>query len=203
MGFLEKLLPKKRIESGYKNNKKNDIYQELGILRPFTALENDQLRSFISDLSDNKKISETEKEAFSKLWYTVCPDFDGFGNNIWNLKDGNYIVYKKDDIEVQYEKKTEDIDKYYNEGRANFTYKSSSGNFIINQNERNKLIFLIYVSEDISDRLLSILREAEADVLKLKKDNIQEKYKVNVPKIDIKEQQLEIEKIDENEIGDK
>lgn len=203
MGLLKKLLHKKRIESGYKNNKKNDIYEGLGILRPFTALENDQLREFISYLSNEKKLNEIEREAFSKLWYTICPDFDGFGNNIWNLKDGNYIVYKKEDIEIQYEKKTEDIDKYYNEGRANFTYKSNSGNFIINQNERNKLIFLIYVSEHISDRLLLILREAEADVLKLKKDKIQEKYKVDVPKIDTKKQQLEIEKIDENEIGDK
>lgn len=49
-------------------------------------------------------------------------------------------------------------------------YYSPDGNFVINQHERNKKIFLIYVSEGMSKRLLSALREAEIDALGLKEE---------------------------------
>lgn len=66
-------------------------------------------------------------------------------------------------------------------GRANFVYLSKDGNFIINQSDRNKKAFLVYVSEDVTDRLLQALREAESKALKIKKVNNMEKKNVGIP----------------------
>ena len=165
-----------------------NIYEELGIITPFTVLADKQFKSFIAALSSNKNgiLNDAEKGAFHELWSTAGVDFCGYGNNIWNLYEGCFEIYNKDGVIVRYEKKkAEARPKYedsYDDGRANFVYLSKDGNFIINQNERNKKVFLVYVSEDISDRLLRALSEAEAEVLDLSLESIQTRERLGIPK---------------------
>lgn len=158
-----------------------NIYKELGMIEPFTLLVAGQFNDFISELSDNKLLNETEKKAFDALWHAACVDIDGFGNNIWNLKTGFFVVYDKDGVAVRFEKKKSELEDEYGEGRANFVYLSKDGNFIINQSDRNKEAFLVYVSEDVTDRLLQALREAESKALEIKKVNNMEKKNVGIP----------------------
>ncbi len=176
MGILRKLF------NGEKKNKKNtkkNIYDNLGTIKPFTTLENSQLRKFITILSQNQELNSNEKQALSNLLYIMYPNFDAEGNNIWNLDDGTHLIYRNEDIEIQYEKKSETTEE-----SINFVYKSNRGSFVINQNGRNKIFFLIYVSEYISTKLLEILKEVENEVLKLKKDNGYGKYRIYVGKIE-------------------
>ena len=158
-----------------------NIYKELGMIEPFTLLVAGQFNNFISELSNNKLLNKTEREAFNYLWYAACIDIDGFGNNIWNLETGSYVVYDEDDVTVRFEKKKSELDNDYDEGRANFVYLSKDGNFIISQNERNKKAFLVYVSEDITDRLLQTLRDAESKALEIKQINKPDKSNVGIP----------------------
>lgn len=159
----------------------DDIYENLGIVRPFTALENSQMREFIGELSNNKRLNESERKAFDALWYAICPDIDGFGNNIWNLKEGQFEIFDEDGIKAQYEKvSSADIDEDFDEGRVTFTFRSPEGDLVVHQNERNKKIFLVYVSEDISERLFDIFREVEATALDLKKEQGLDKYRVKL-----------------------
>ena len=147
----------------------DDIYENLGIVRPFTALDNGQMRSFIGDLSEHKRLTRTERKAFEVVWYTICPDIDGFGNNIWNLKEGKFEIFDEEGIKAQYEKESSaDIDEDFAEGRVNFTFRSAEGDMVVHQHERNKKIFLVYLSEKISERLFDIFREVETKTLDLK-----------------------------------
>ena len=158
-----------------------NIYKELGMIEPFTLLVGEQFRSFISNLSKNKLLNETERKALDALWYAACVDIDGYGNNIWNLKTGSFVVYDNDDVAVRFEKKKSELEDEYGEGRANFVYLSKDGNFIINQSDRNKKAFLVYVSENVADRLLQAMREAECKSLEIKKINKTEKRNVGIP----------------------
>ena len=59
---------------------------------------------------------------------------------------------------------------------------SGEGNFIINQNDRNQKVFLVYVSENISDRLLKALSEAEVKALDLNPESSQVRNRLGIPK---------------------
>ncbi len=160
----------------------DDIYENLGIVRPFTALDNGQMRSFIGDLSEHKRLTRTERKAFEVVWYTICPDIDGFGNNIWNLKEGKFEIFDEEGIKAQYEKESSaDIDEDFAEGRVNFTFRSAEGDMVVHQHERNKKIFLVYLSEKISERLFDIFREVETKTLDLKPERGIDRYKVKLP----------------------
>jgi len=89
----------------------------------------------------------------------------------------------KDDVIIRYEKKIAEVkDKYSSDNaRANFVYLSKYGSFVINQNDRNRKVFLVYVSEDITDRLLRVLSEAEIEALDLEPESIQVKNRVGIP----------------------
>lgn len=175
---IKRLMPSQEKTSADRN-----IYEELGIVKTFTALENEQMRGFIGELSNNKSLKENEKKAFKSLWNAICLDMGGFGNNIWNLKEGQFTIYEKEGIKTEYKKiSSKDIDdyEYRDEGRVTFTFKSDEGNIVVHQNERNKRIFLAYVSEDISERLYSIFREVEAGILNLKRENQLSKYRAEI-----------------------
>lgn len=172
----------------FKNKKEEqnkNIYDELGIIEPFTILVDNQFNLFISKLADNKYglLKEAEKNAFEALWNDACVDIDGFGNNIWNLKKGTFEIYNKEDVIVRFEKKSSNVkDKNgYDEGRANFVYLSNDGNLIISQSDRNKKVFLVFVSLDITDRLLKTLRSAEAEALGIEFENEKENKRVGIP----------------------
>lgn len=181
MGFFSKV--KKLTTKEGKTQEIKDIYEDLGVVKPFTALENEQMRSFIGDLSHCEKLSESEQQAFKSLWNAICIDMGSTGNNIWNLKEGHFTTYKENGIRTEFKKvSSKDIDdgRHIEEGRVTFTFKSKEGNIVVNQHERNKTIFLVYVSEDISERLYGIFREVETNILKIKKENELSKYKIEV-----------------------
>lgn len=170
MGFLSNLINKRKvlpIES-QSNAKENNIYDEFGLIQPFSAFTSSQLSQFISELKRSPYAIITERPAFEQLWNALCIDFEGFGNNVWNLGEGTFSIYDQNGIKIQYHKVSKDIDEYYNQGRADFAFKSAEGKFIINQNERNSDIFLLFVSEGISNRMLQMLRDAECKSLKIK-----------------------------------
>lgn len=210
-----------------------NIYEELGIITPFTVLADTQFNSFIAELSNNKSkiLNDVEQGAFHELWSAACIDIDGFGNNIWNLQEGCFEIYNKDGVRVRFEKKNAEVKNKYSldVGRANFVYLSKDGNFIINQNDRNQRVFLVFVSDNISDRLLKALSEAEVEALELstessqvrnrlgipttldipdveKKENktatIQEKYRVDVKKINISDSTTPTPKTENNGRGE-
>lgn len=54
---------------------------------------------------------------------------DGFGNSIWNLKEGYFTIYEKNGIKAEYEKiLSKGIDdEYTDERRVTFTFKSDEG----------------------------------------------------------------------------
>lgn len=172
-------------ESSKKTNTTNNIYADLGIVAPFTVLAGGQFNSFIGELSGNKHgiLNQTEQEAFKQLWYAAGVDLGGTGNNIWNLKKGSFEIYNKNGVVIKYEKKSAEVkDKYSSDNaRANFVYLSKDGSFVINQNDRNQKVFLVYVSEDTTDRLLKVLRDAEAEALNIEKENIVSNTRVGIP----------------------
>lgn len=137
-----------------------------------------QFNAFISELSENKngRLHQTEQEALEKLWNAAGINLGGTGNNLWNLKKGTFELYNKDGILIRYEKKDAEVkDKYSSDNaRTNFVYTSKDGNFVINQNDRNQKVFLVYVSEGITERLLMALREAEIEALDLDIERTQE-----------------------------
>ncbi len=181
MGLFNRL--KRLMAPQEKTSTDRNIYEDLGIVRPFTALDNTQINQFISALSEHSSLKEKEQEAFDSLWYAIFPDMDGFGNNIWNLKEGHFTIYEKDGIKAEYKKissKDIDDDEYTDEGRITFTFKSDEGDIVVHQNERNKRIFLVYVSEDISERLFGIFRDVETKILELKRESQLSKCKFEV-----------------------
>lgn len=157
---------------------RKNIYEELGLVQPFTVLAGGQFNAFISELSENKngRLHQTEQEALEKLWNAAGINLGGTGNNLWNLKKGTFELYNKDGILIRYEKKDAEVkDKYSSDNaRTNFVYTSKDGNFVINQNDRNQKVFLVYVSEGITERLLMALREAEIEALDLDIERTQE-----------------------------
>ena len=192
MNIVDKIKPRlssqsrQRIEeSSKKTNTTNNIYADLGIVAPFTVLASGQFNSFIGELSENKHgiLNQTEQEAFKQLWYAAGIDLGGTGNNIWNLKKGSFEIYNKNGVVIKYEKKNAEVkDKYSSDNaRANFVYLSKDGSFVINQNDRNQEVFLVYVSEDTTDRLLEVLRDAEAEALEIEKENIMSNTRVGIP----------------------
>lgn len=147
---------------------KTDIYSGLVDLVPFTVFDNGQLSEFIADLVRNKDIDEKINEAFNVLWSCACIDIDGYGNNIWNLKAGQFRIYESDDVTVEFEKKEyEGLDKYSDQGRATFVFKSDEGNVVIKQHEYNKRIFLVYLESNTTENFYSALKHAEAEALEI------------------------------------
>lgn len=183
MGFLDNFKGFSKADGYVDKNGKyyGNIYKELGMIEPFTLLVDEQFNNFISELSENKLLNDDEREALDTLWYAACIDIDGFGNNIPFLEAGTFVVYDKNGVTIRFEKRESNLDDDSSEGRANFVYLSNEGNFIINQNERNKKAFLVYVSENITNRLLQALREAECRVLRIKKSDEVEKENVGIP----------------------
>lgn len=177
MGIFNRLkrlmAPQKQTQEERKN-----IYEGIGLVQPFTVLAGGQFNSFIGELSENKhgKLHQTEQEALEELWNAAGTDLGGTGNNLWNLKKGTFELYNKDGILIRYEKKDAEVkDKYSSDNaRTNFVYTSKDGNFVINQNDRNQKVFLVYVSEGITERLLMALREAEIEALDLDIERTQE-----------------------------
>ena len=187
MGLFNRLkrLMAPQEQTAEKSESNTNIYAELGIVEPFTVLAGGQFNSFIGELSENKYgiLNQTEQEAFEQLWYAAGIDMGGTGNNIWNLKKGSFEIYNKDGVVIRYEKKSAEVkDKYSSDNaRANFVYLSKDGSVVINQNDRNQKVFLVYVSEDITDRLLRVLSDAEIEALNLETESIQGKNRVGIP----------------------
>lgn len=154
-----------------RKNKDVDIYQELGDIEPFTPLAGGQFNIFISELSSerNKYLTEAERKCFKCLWNCACIDIDGFGNNIWNLREGVFNIFNEKNIRIKFYKKDSSVkDIYTEQGRADFFFLSDEGNFVIHQDDRNKNVFLVYVSKNLNQRLLNALRFAEAKALDIK-----------------------------------
>ncbi len=177
MGIFNRLKRLMAPQEQTQEERKN-IYEELGLVQPFTVLAGGQFNAFISELSENKngRLHQTEQEALEKLWNAAGINLGGTGNNLWNLKKGTFELYNKDGILIRYEKKDAEVkDKYSSDNaRTNFVYTSKDGNFVINQNDRNQKVFLVYVSEGITERLLMALREAEIEALDLDIERTQE-----------------------------
>ena len=186
MGMFDKF---KSIHSSTEKSKleepNKNIYAELGIIEPFTLLVGGQFNSFVGELSLNKLglLNEIEKRAFNVLWNAACIDVHGFGNNIWNLKKGSFEIYNEEGVIVRFEKKISEIkDKHgFEQERANFVYLSKDGSFVINQSDRNKEAFLVYVSIDTTDRLLQVLRNAEAEALHIETENVMSNTTLGIP----------------------
>lgn len=158
------------------NNLNNNTYEEFGVLQPFTALDSEQFRTFVANLVEDTKLVDEQKEAFDTLWNCACIDIGDTGNNIWNLREGTFEIFNKNNTKVHFKKKSSDkIDKIKKNGRADFVYSSPLGGFIIHQHEKNQNIFLVYVSEKISLELLTILKRAEIKTLELE-ENIENDY---------------------------
>ena len=87
------------------NDTTNNIYDNLGIVAPFTVLAGSQFNSFIGELSKHGMLSQTEQEAFTELWYAAGVDIGGTGNNLWNLKKGSFEIYNNNGIAIKFEKK--------------------------------------------------------------------------------------------------
>ena len=177
MGIFNRLKRLMAPQEQTQEERKN-IYEELGLVQPFTVLAGGQFNAFISELSENKngRLHQTEQEALEKLWNAAGINLGGTGNNLWNLKKGTFELYNKDGILIRYEKKDAEVkDRYSSDNaRTNFVYTSKDGNFVINQNDRNQKVFLVYVSEGITERLLMALREAEIEALDLDIERTQE-----------------------------
>lgn len=177
MGIFNRLKRLMAPQEQTQEERKN-IYEELGLVQPFTVLAGGQFNAFISELLENKngRLHQTEQEALEKLWNAAGINLGGTGNNLWNLKKGTFELYNKDGILIRYEKKDAEVkDKYSSDNaRTNFVYTSKDGNFVINQNDRNQKVFLVYVSEGITERLLMALREAEIEALDLDIERTQE-----------------------------
>ena len=177
MGIFNRLKRLMAPQEQTQEERKN-IYEELGLVQPFTVLAGGQFNAFISELSENKngRLHQTEQEALEKLWNAAGINLGGTGNNLWNLKKGTFELYNIDGILIRYEKKDAEVkDKYSSDNaRTNFVYTSKDGNFVINQNDRNQKVFLVYVSEGITERLLMALREAEIEALDLDIERTQE-----------------------------
>ncbi len=195
MNLLDKLKrflsPQERLEapeSNQNNPNNQNMYEQLGILNPFTVLADTQFNYFIRALSKSTLLNNAEREAFEELWYAACRNLDGEGNSIFNLKKGCFEIFKKDDVVVKYEKKKAEVkNKWLDselDGRANFVYLSKAGNFIIHQDDRNNKVFMVYVSENISDRLLDALSEAELEALDLEliPESNHARKRVGIPK---------------------
>lgn len=170
-------------ESSNKNDTTNNIYADLGIVAPFTVLAGSQFNSFIGELSKHGMLSQTEQEAFTELWYAAGVDIGGTGNNLWNLKKGSFEIYNNNGIAIKFEKKSAEVKNKYSDdnSRTNFVYSSKDGSFVISQNDRNQEVFLVYVSKDITGRLLKVLRDAEAEALKIEKENTMTNIADSVP----------------------
>lgn len=200
MGILAKLFHKPDISQKEDVNQEEDFrqkefYKNAEMLEPFSLFENEQMRSFIAELSKKEGLTESVKAVFKRLWDVACIDIDGFGNNIWNLKKGQFEVYNKDGIKIQFSKTSSaDIDVNYDQGRADFKVIFPEGELVIHQHRVNRSMFLIYVSDDISPELLQAFREAEADALDIKqrtdrptttRETLQEKYKIEVKPVEM------------------
>ena len=196
MGLFNRVKDEKNDNS--KENK--NIYDNLGVVEPFTILAGGQFNSFIGALSidKNKLLTVLEKESFEALWNVSCVDFDGYGNNIWNLKEGIFEFFNENGIIVSFEKKKSDVKDGSEEGRANFVYKSNEGSFVIVQNDRNKKIFSVYVSENSSIKFIKMLKFAEAEALGFEMNNVIQEIELlesDSSKITQIEQNEEISKI--------
>lgn len=167
---LKKMLQGKKTTTG-----ENDIYENIGDVYPFTILNNSQFRNFVSCLAKDNTLSKDMNDAFNSLWNLACIDIDGFGNNIWNLKEGQFTFFNQNGSSVSYEKvSSKGIDESFEEGRGTFVFKSSEANMVIKQHEYNKGIFLVYLSSNISEKFYEAVKNAEASSLEIirRKQNI-------------------------------
>ncbi len=167
---LKKMIQGKKITTG-----EDDIYESIGDVYPFTILDNNQFRNFVSYLAKDNTLSKDMNDAFDALWNLACIDMDGFGNNIWNLKNGQFTFFNQNGNSVSYEKvSSEGIDQSFEEGRGTFVFKSSEASMVIKQHEYNKGIFLVYLSSNISEKFYEAVKNAEASSLEIirRKQNI-------------------------------
>lgn len=224
MGFLDKIIKKDVSKESKQSGKIFILTDEVGSIEPFTILVSEQFNNFISILSTPKYIGTepylrpNEMKAFDYLWSAACPDIDGFGNNIWNLKLGTFEIYNNEGVRVLYQKKESQVkDSYTQQGRADFYYLSADGNIVFHQDDRNKKAFLVYVSDNASPRLLQALRKAEAAALDVQLgDSISSERTgipdtINIPKIkednttkliSIAEQEEKLDKSTSSQISD-
>ena len=95
MGIFNRLKRLMAPQEQTQEERKN-IYEELGLVQPFTVLAGGQFNAFISELSENKngRLHQTEQEALEKLWNAAGINLGDTGNNLWNLKKVhlNYII---------------------------------------------------------------------------------------------------------------
>ena len=159
-----------------------NIYEGLNNVNPYTIFDADQLGSFIGNLAEGSLLNDSEKKAFDLMWDLACKDIDGFGYNIPFLKEGCFEFFNQDGISARFQKRQTPEGKIIEEGRADFVYLSEDGDFVIRQNENNSHMFLVYVSENISDRLLQALGEAEVRALHLNPECIQTRERLGIPK---------------------
>ena len=177
INLLGKMIKDMKSKCDQPEEMSHSIFEEFGIIKPYTPLCGSQFNNFISFLSENRSelLNDNECKALTTLWYVACPDIDGFGNNIWNLKCGRYEIYNKDGVIVRFEKKKEEVEsEYYSEGRACFVYMSPDGKFILYQDDMNKKAYYLFVSKDISDRLLKAIIHASSRALEIKPQSIQQ-----------------------------
>lgn len=131
MGIFNRLKRLMAPQEQTQEERKN-IYEELGLVQPFTVLAGGQFNAFIGELSENKngRLHQTEQEALEELWNAAGIDLGGTGNNLWNLKKGTFELYNKDGILIRYEKKDAEVkDKCSSDNaRTNFVYTSKDGN---------------------------------------------------------------------------
>ena len=130
----------------------------------FTILEDSQLYKFFSRLIGNNKLTLNEINAFKELYGALCTDFDGYGNDIFFLKEGRFLLYDEGGVKVAIEKK-----KAFNtSGRVNAVYRSSEGDLYIKQSLGNKKMYNVYLSDKLSERLVNVFNDANIETLDLR-----------------------------------
>ena len=140
---------------------------------PFTALDYEQVCSFVSTLAFEKKVgflSETEKSAFEGLTYTAFGSLDG-EMGTYRLKFGKHPLFVKENIHVDYEKVESMLDYDEREGRTTIKISTHEGGLLIQQHQRNKGIFLLWITSPISKRLKEAFMYAESKALDLSTNN--------------------------------
>ncbi len=157
---------KKNVQN--KTTGEDNIYEAVGIVYPYTVLNNGQFGSFVSSLANDDTLGKNINDAFNALWDIACIDMGSYGNNIWNLKKGQFTYFNQNGISAGFEKVgSEGIDKYYEQGRGTFVIKTSDGNMVIKQHEYNRDIFLVYLSANVSEKFYEAVKNAEASALNI------------------------------------
>jgi hypothetical protein len=159
-------------ESTVNYNKQGDVPVENYVA--FTIFSYEQACDFAQTLADHSHSKEgeplhiTERKAFGELTRTAFGSMDGeMGTCL--LPFGTHNLYNKEGIRIDYEKIQSELDNNINEreGRSTIKLITPEGGLLIEQHKRNKGMFLIWMSDPISDRLRDVFVSAEAKVLDL------------------------------------